>query len=67
MGTVLILTKQDLQKAHVTYISDSSLRSELRFGQYIWNKFGVKGKTWPLLYYETDGGRAYNMAYMEAK
>lgn len=65
--SVLNLTKADLLSSHNKYMNDSSLRSELRFGQYIWNKFGVKGKTWPLLYYETDGGRAYNMAYMEAK
>jgi len=63
----LILTLKQLQEASAFFLSDSSLRSELRFGQYVWNKFGVKDQTWPALFYEKDAGVAYNMAYGEIR
>jgi hypothetical protein len=55
------LTFEQLTACHDFYMSDSSLRSTQRFGQYVWNKWGRE--PWPLLYYETDGGKAYDMLY----
>lgn len=34
-----------------TWNSDSSLRSVLRFGQYMWNKYGLPDKRFPRLFY----------------
>jgi hypothetical protein len=63
----LELTKQQLQDCWTIWISDSSLRSELRFGQYVYNKFAVSGVTdpWPALFYEKNN--AYSMLYVIAK
>ena len=55
------ITFEQLNACHEFYSSDSSLRSTQRFGQYVYNKLG---KTpWPLLFYETDDGKAYDMIY----
>ena len=62
----LNMTAESLAKACRLYSEDSSLRSELRFGQYIWNKFGPVGQSWPELFYETDNGKAYEMAFKQA-
>lgn len=60
----LDITRDQLASCHERYITDSSLRSELRFGQYVWNKYG-KGR-WTRLFYETDNGVAYDMLFAVA-
>lgn len=61
----LNITYEGLRQSYLLWSSDSSLRSELRFGQYIWNKFGIKDQSWPFLFYLTDNGEAYNLAYQQ--
>lgn len=55
------ITLDQLASCYEFYASDSSLSSNQRLGQYVWNKLGTT--PWPLLYYETDDGRAYDMLY----
>jgi len=58
----LSLTQQQLDEGWRFYRSDSSLRSELRFGQYMYNKYAtVPCEPWPALFYETDSRRAYEL------
>ena len=33
----------------------------LRFGQRIWNLYGMPGKAWPELFYETNELEAYSL------
>lgn len=39
---------------------------KLRFGQRIWNLYGLPGKSWPELYYQEDPVEAYSMLAAEA-
>lgn len=60
---ILSCSVEQLSESWRFWLEDKSLQSTLRFGQYIWNKFGKVGKTWPALFYETDRGRAWDMIY----
>lgn len=31
----------------------------IRFGQHIWNKYGVQGETWPEVFYAETTSKAY--------
>lgn len=64
---MLKLTRQQLSDCYSFYSSDSSLRSQRRFGEYVWNRLAPAGaKIWIALYYEADNGKAYDMLHKEA-
>lgn len=37
----------------------------VRLGQYIWNRLGAYGESWPELFYTEDRQHAINLAYDE--
>jgi hypothetical protein len=56
------ITVKELTKLWNQWVADSSLRSELRFGQYVCNAKLNKGYCWPEVYYASTN-RAYEMLY----
>lgn len=55
---------EQLTAAWVFWSSDKSLQRELRFGQYIYNKFAPVGAPpWPELFYERDHGISYHLLF----
>lgn len=53
------LSYVELTRLWGQWINDSSLRQNLRFGQYVLNRFDV---VWPACYY-ADTATAYNLLY----
>lgn len=64
------ITTEQLAACWALWINDSSLRSQLRFGQYVWNKFGGKDpgerKTWPELFYASSE-KAWELLWKETQ
>ena len=58
----LSITQTQLDEGWRFYHNDSSLRSELRFGQYMYNKHvPVPCEPWPVLFYERHARTAYEL------
>jgi len=56
------LTVEELEKLWNTWIGDSSLRSTLRFGQFVCNRKLNSGYAWPECYYASTE-KAWTMLY----
>ena len=55
---------EQLTASWVFWSSDESLQRELRFGQYIYNKFAPVGApAWTELFYEKDHGISYHLLF----
>ena len=65
MKSALDLSEEELRKLWKTWINDSSLKSELRFGQFVCNRKLPKMSAWPDCYY-ADTEKAYNLLYKDA-
>lgn len=54
------LDEHVLQTEYLTWAKDwSQGKTPLRFGQHIWNKYGVLGKSAPDIFYAENVGDAY--------
>jgi len=56
------LTPEELKNLWNTWINDSSLRSELRFGQFVCNRKLNSGYAWPECYYASNA-KAWTMLF----
>lgn len=56
-----LLTAESLAEEYLTWCKQYNNRNhqDLRFGQYIWNKYGVLGKSAPEIFYAENVGDAY--------
>lgn len=60
------ITPQQLNDSWRRWINDSSLRSVLRFGQYVVNKYCPADCCWPEAFY-ADTDEAYKLLYTAAQ
>lgn len=56
------LTVKELEKLWNTWLGDSSLRSSLRFGQFVCNRKLQSGYAWPECFY-ADNEKAWTMLF----
>lgn len=57
----LNLTLDELNREYANYRK----QSDTRFGQHLWNKYGVVGGSFPELYYAPNHVKAYDIALVE--
>jgi len=59
------VTLVELTTGWTTWKNDTSLQSEVRFGQYMWNKYASRhpDQAWPELFY-ADTNKAYELLYL---
>jgi hypothetical protein len=56
-----LLTAESLSEEYEAWCKNFVNRNnnDLRFGQYIWNKYGILGKSAPEIFYAENVGDAY--------
>lgn len=59
----LEMTVEELNQEYAQFAGNRS--NGLRFGQYIWNKYGINGASFPELFYAERKKEAYDIAFNE--
>lgn len=57
----------DLNREYADFrpVKDSKGFDQVRFGQHIWNTYGVSDQSFPELFYQRDQRKAYDIAFTE--